>query len=82
MTEFVNSHTRNTSPNKAGRFYLEEIDQLDRLCEFMHGKSDDESRDKKDFAIYFDEYDRRRKTSFQETFPELLEFIKECRSVV
>lgn len=80
--DFVDKHTRITSSNKAGRFYLEEIDQLDRLCEFMLKKSDNEVIDKKDFAIYFDEYDRRRGTNFEETFPELLEFIQECRIVV
>ncbi len=80
--EYVNAHTRTTSPNKAGRFYLEEIDQLDRLCEFMMGEPDDIVRDRQDFAIYFDEYDRRRETNFEETFPELLEFIQACRIVV
>ncbi len=71
---YVNAHTRNASPNKAGRFYLEELDQIDRLCEFIMGKPDEIERDRKDFAIYFEEYDRRRGTDFTGIFPELEEF--------
>ncbi len=79
---YVNNHTRATSPNRAGRFYLEEVDQLNRLCEFMNEKAEEEKIDKKDFALFFDEYDRRRETNFNETFPELMEFIQECRNVI
>ena len=68
---FVRAHARNTSPSKAGRFYLEEIDQIDRLCEFMAKEPDTINRDRRDFVIFFNEYDKRRKTNFNETFPEL-----------
>jgi len=74
---FIRSHARNTSPNGRGRFYIEEIDQVDRLCDFMLADDIDEKefkRDHKDFSLYFQEYDKRRGTNLMETFPELEEF--------
>lgn len=76
---YMNAHTRNTSPNKAGRFYLEELDQINRLCEFIMGEPDEVERDRKDFAIYFEEYDNRRGTNFAKVFPELEGFRKQCQ---
>lgn len=76
--EYVNNHTRVTSPNKAGRFYLEEIDQINRLCEFMMTEPDTIDQDRRDFALYFDEYDKRRNTNFNEVFPELVDFKRDC----
>lgn len=50
--------------------YLEEVDQIRRLVEFMN--SVDPDPDQLDsFVTFFDEYDRRRKTSLLKTFPEL-----------
>ncbi len=76
---YVNAHTRNTSPNKAGRFYLEEIDQIERLTEFMMQEPLTIIQDKRDFGIYFEEYDKRRATNFNSTFPELNEFFEDCK---
>lgn len=78
--DFVMARTRSTSPKKAGRFYLEEIDQINRLCEFMLTEENDEelARNRKDFGIYFTEYDRRRQTQFGQCFPELIEFMEHC----
>jgi organic radical activating enzyme len=77
---FVGARTRNTSPEIAGRFYIEEIDQIDRLCEFMLKDEEDKTlqRNRKDFGIYFPEYDRRRETDFDDCFPELSEFLNDC----
>jgi uncharacterized Fe-S cluster-containing radical SAM superfamily protein len=36
---------------------------------------------RKDFYQWFTEYDRRRKTNFLETFPEMEEFFKECKQL-
>lgn len=74
---FVLARTRNTSPNKAGRFYLEEIDQIDRLCEFMLAEDTEATqiRNRRDFSVYFAEYDRRRGTDFGATFPEFAHMI-------
>lgn len=37
---------------------------------------------RKDFAIFVDEHDKRRKTNFLETFPEMKEFYDFCKNVV
>jgi len=36
-------------------------------------------QDRKDFGIYFEEYDRRKTTDFNSTFPELSEFFENCK---
>jgi hypothetical protein len=75
----MHQHTRNTSPNGRGRFYLEEIDQIERLGKFMCGDLPDLERQEIDFTEFFREYDRRRGTNFHKTFPELVEFFETVR---
>ena len=42
--------------------------------------SNDELADaKSDFAAFFTEHDKRRKTNFNLVFPEYIEFINECK---
>lgn len=50
--------------------YLEEIDQIHRLTEFMLKKENDRtlSVDRQDFVSYITEYDRRRKTNYFATY--------------
>ena len=51
-------------------FYIEEIDQIDRLLNYMHSvEPDPEQLDA--FVGFFDEYDHRRGTRLLEVFPEL-----------
>ena len=61
-----------------GRFYLEEIDQAKRLCDFIMTEPDTLETDRKDFGLYIQEYDRRRKKEFRDTFPTLRGFYEEC----
>jgi organic radical activating enzyme len=77
---FMQAHTRNTSPEKAGRFYLEEIDQVERLCEYMFEPLEATylKRQYDDFGIFFREYDDRRDVSFDDRFPELSDFYTFC----
>jgi organic radical activating enzyme len=77
---FVQAHTRNTSPDRAGRFYLEEIDQVERLCEYMFEPLDADylKRQYDDFGAFFGEYDERRNVSFDDLFPELSDFYTFC----
>ncbi len=75
---FVAERTRATSANKAGRFYIEEIDQIERLCEFMLGDDPDLARNEADFASFVAEHDRRRGTDFDVTFPSLAAFRTAC----
>jgi hypothetical protein len=50
--------------------YIEEVDQIRRLIDFMNSVEPD-LQQLDAFATYFDEYDRRRGTSLLTTFPEL-----------
>ena len=76
--DFVGQYQANIT-DETGKFYLEEFDQISRLGDFMMQESQTAERDMKDFALYFDEYDRRRGTDFNATFPELMEFMDQCR---
>jgi pyruvate-formate lyase-activating enzyme len=69
--------------NKQGFLYLEEIDQLERLCEFMlqEPPEDELLRDRKDFAAFITEFDKRKETSFKDVFPDLAEFYELCLSL-
>jgi organic radical activating enzyme len=51
------------------RIYLEEWDQIKRLCDYIISSTCDEIT-KDDFYKFIDEYDRRRNTNFREVFPE------------
>jgi organic radical activating enzyme len=64
-----------------GMFYVEEIDQVKRLCEFMLTEDHNCELYRKDFVSYIQEYDKRRNVDFYETFPELVNFIKRCDDV-
>lgn len=55
---------------KLDALYLEEIDQLHRLLNFI-SSVDADPKEIKNFVRYFDEYDARRGTNLLETFEEL-----------
>ena len=80
--ETVNTRTRQADPTKAGRFYLEEIDQVERLIDFMMGTEPLQMKNMKDFFLYHEQYDERRNTNFFEVFPELIPFYEDCRNAV
>jgi hypothetical protein len=50
--------------------YLEEVDQIKRLVNFMNS-TEAVPREQKNFTVFFDEYDHRRGTNLLQTFPEL-----------
>lgn len=56
-----------------------EVDQLERMVDYMNGSSSEQVRLRKDFAAFVTEYDRRRGTDFNKTFPELTEFYTICQ---
>ena len=39
-------------------------------------------RQRQDFIKFIDEYDKRRKKNFLETFPEMEEFYEQCKSLI
>ncbi len=58
------------SDTELGTFYLEEVDQVHRLVNFMNSREPDPEQ-LRNLVTFFTEYDRRRGTSFLTTFPEL-----------
>lgn len=66
--------------NGSGALYLEEKDQLGRLCDFMLSDVPESEleRDRLDFAKFVREYDRRKNLNFTKVFPEYVEFLMDC----
>jgi hypothetical protein len=60
-----------------------EVDQLKRLINFMNTPMDDKQlhTNRKDFAAFITEYDKRRGTEFNATFPELINFYNQCKDL-
>jgi organic radical activating enzyme len=56
-----------------------EADKLDRIQYLI--KEDTELTHQKDFALFFEEHDRRRNTDFLATFPELADFYNYCKTL-
>lgn len=63
-----------------GVLWEDEVNQIERLIEFMNktdvGKLD---MNRSDFTKFVDEYDRRRKTDFRQTFPGLERYYLLCK---
>lgn len=59
---------------ESGRFYLEEIDQFNRLIGYMKSPHDNIELERRNFKIFIEEYDRRKNLNFNNTFPELIIF--------
>lgn len=71
---------------KMKNFDEKEILDLERIIQDLQNKFDDVDAQKlaietrRMFYEYVEQYDKRRKTSFVETFPELKWFYKECKA--
>ena len=64
------------SKEKYARIYLEEFDQIKRLCSYLRTtKPAIEHRE--NFCRYIHEYDRRRNKNFKKTFPEYGKLIED-----
>lgn len=59
------------SPDKFARLYLEEFDQVKRLCDYLRTE-EVAHKYREDFAKFIRDYDRRRGKNFEQTFPELI----------
>ena len=65
-------------------FFDYEIHAFERLIAFMKGKNADlhsMMTARRDFYNFFTQHDERRGTDFNQTFPELSEFMNACRSL-
>jgi MoaA/NifB/PqqE/SkfB family radical SAM enzyme len=61
------------SPDKYARLYLEEWDQVNRFCDYLI-QEEPMDTERKDFVLFINELDKRRGTSFRDTYPELVNF--------
>ena len=59
------------SPDKFARLYLEEFDQVKRLCDYLRSE-DTAHKYRDDFIKFIGAYDERRGKNFKLTFPELI----------
>lgn len=81
--EYMLDHQEGTNGNAPFQgFFIFEIEKMKRFIETVKQPvNEDEGINtvvaRKDFKLFVDEHDRRRKTNFLETFPELEEFYKE-----
>jgi len=58
-----------------------EIQKMQRNLAYWRKHQEKDSAQKKNFYAFFAEHDRRRGTSFEQTFPEMQEFWQECKSL-
>ena len=81
ILKFINDNRDDADINK---FSDMEYEKFRRVRDYYANVTYPEDRileGRKDFYQWFTEYDRRRKTNFLETFPEMKEFFKECEQL-
>lgn len=57
-----------------------EIQKMQRNLSYWQKNYVDDRKQKNNFYKFFTEHDRRRGTNFEKTFPEMLEFWKDCKN--
>jgi organic radical activating enzyme len=68
-----------------GGFYDFEREKLRRVLDWVDAPLDDIKwlmKMRRDFALYIDEFDKRRGKNFLETFPEMEDFYNSCKKLV
>ncbi len=66
-------------------YYDFEREKLRRLLDWVDEPIDDITwliKQRKDFALYIDEFDKRRNKNFLETFPEMEDFYNSCKKLI
>ncbi len=82
IISFVESRIKQDNVNKKG-FLTVELAKIKRIAEWMKTEEDQENIEKmrKDFYLFFREYDKRNNTNFIKTFPEAEEFWILCKNI-
>ena len=72
---------KETANNRFKGFKDFEVDKVRRLYEWANEplNTDEALRAKRNFDLFFKQHDLRRNTDIRQTFPELKDFIEECR---
>jgi organic radical activating enzyme len=78
--EFMRENLQKTHvPELCGRgFYDYEVNRMSRILSVFKNRKINQ-QDRTDFISFIDEHDRRRGTSFVNTFPEMMDFYNECK---
>ena len=76
LLNFVYAHKEKTPLLGEALFYLEEIDQIERLVKYAMQEIPNRDDMKKDFKLFYQEYDKRKKLDFSKTFPEIAHMVK------
>lgn len=74
----------NLNPNGVSYGFTQmEIPKIKRIYDWMMSPQDEHEMliNRRDFYRFFNEYDRRRKTNFVKTFPELEDFYNNCKNI-
>jgi len=58
-----------------------EVQKMQRNLAYWQKNYADDKTQKKNFYAFFTEHDRRRRTNFLNTFPEMAEFWEECKNI-
>ena len=61
---------------KYARLYLEEFDQIKRLCDYLRN-TEQAIEHRADFVRYIHAYDKRRNKNFADTFPQYIDLVEE-----
>jgi hypothetical protein len=61
---------------RPAKVYLEEWDQIKRLCDYLKTSRVDLAA-REDFVAFIKEYDIRRNTNFEQTFPEYATLVQQ-----
>tara|TARA_B110000285_G_C15143065_1_gene632646 strand:+ start:9009 stop:10412 length:1404 start_codon:yes stop_codon:yes gene_type:complete len=82
MTECLAFIFDNVDDDDPRMFQTMEYEKFRRVHDYMETTTYDDEKllvGRKDFYKWFNEYDKRRKTNFLETFPEYTDFYNSCR---
>ena len=66
-------------------YYDFEREKLRRLLDWVDAPLDDVQwlvKQRRDFVLFIDEFDKRRKKNFLETFPEMEDFYQSCKKLI
>ena len=79
--EFIKQNTREGDPHSFTQIEYERFKRLVKYMETTQYTEDRILQGRQDFHNWFTEYDRRRGTSFPNTFPEMMNFFNDCKGL-
>lgn len=64
------------------KFSSREINEMKSILKIFENEVSDQKQNRLDFYNFIVEHDRRRKTNFKKTFPEMVEFFEQCKGTI